>query len=359
MPRRAEAADHRHDVADFGRIEPGQHLVEQQQLRLGRQRAGKLEPLAPGDGQRVGRPVEHVGQADLAADLLGDGERRLARAMAQMRADQDVLAHRQAGEGLHDLEGAGDAAPREPMRRLAGDVLAGDSGPLPSLALRKPEMMANSVVLPAPFGPISAVMRPFGRDERRGIHRQQAAEAARDALDRRAEAQPWPASAPMLERRVEPLPRLREAADQAARREPDDQHQHRAVDDEVEAGRVAGDQLRALAQRLDHQRAEQRTEHRADAADDRREQRLDRDPGAVGDAGIDEQEILRVEAAGGGGDRAGDHHGGRLDRGGVDAERLRRVLVLAHRDQPGAEARALDQLARSPATTATSARMIQ
>ena len=72
------------------------------------------------------RPVEHVAEADVAADLLGDGRAPSARAaMAQMRADQDVFAHRQAGERLHDLEGARDAAPRQPMRRLAGDVLAG------------------------------------------------------------------------------------------------------------------------------------------------------------------------------------------------------------------------------------------
>ena len=79
----------------------------------------------------------------------------------QVRADQDVLAHRQAGKRLHDLEGARDAAPRQPMRRLAGDVLAGIAD-RPSLGLRKPEMRENSVVLPAPLGPISAVMRPSG-----------------------------------------------------------------------------------------------------------------------------------------------------------------------------------------------------
>ena len=120
----AQASDHRHDVADLGRVQSGQHLVEQQELRLGRQRTREFQPLAAGDGQRIGRPVEHVGETDLARDLFGGGERGLARAVMQMRADQDVLAHREAGEGLHDLEGAGDAAPRQPMRRLAGDVLA-------------------------------------------------------------------------------------------------------------------------------------------------------------------------------------------------------------------------------------------
>src|SRR5215208_3156178 len=42
-----------------------------------------------------------------------------------MRADGNVLPHRQAGKWLHDLEGAGDAAPGEAVRRRACDVLAG------------------------------------------------------------------------------------------------------------------------------------------------------------------------------------------------------------------------------------------
>jgi hypothetical protein len=38
-PRR-KRADHRHDVANFRRVEPGKDLVEQKKLRLGRERAG-------------------------------------------------------------------------------------------------------------------------------------------------------------------------------------------------------------------------------------------------------------------------------------------------------------------------------
>ena len=64
MPRVAERADDRHDVADLRRVEPGEHLIEQQQLRLGRERARKLEPLAPGDGEACGRTVEQVAEAD-------------------------------------------------------------------------------------------------------------------------------------------------------------------------------------------------------------------------------------------------------------------------------------------------------
>ena len=101
---RAEAADHRHDITDFGRVEPSQHLIEQQKLRFDRQRAGELEPLTPGDGKCIGEAVEHFGDTDLAGDLLSNGERGRARAVMQVRADEDVLAYREAGERLHDLE---------------------------------------------------------------------------------------------------------------------------------------------------------------------------------------------------------------------------------------------------------------
>ena len=207
-------------------------------------------------------------------------------------------------------------------------------------------MMANSVVLPAPFGPISAVIRPAGADSDAALTASKPAEAARHVLDRQAAAQPWAAS-----RTCDATPRRRAKRSRTSANAPTRPRgakqmtsiEHGAVDHEIEAGHVAGHELGALAERFDHQRADQRPEYGADAADDRRQQRLDRDPGAVGDAGIDEQEILHVEAAGGGSDRGGEHHGAELDRGRIDAERHGGILVLAHRDQPGAEARALDQ----------------
>src|SRR5271168_1271618 len=58
-------ADHRHDVADFRGVEPCQDLVEQQKLRFGGERAGKLEPLSPGYRQSVRRAREHVAETDV------------------------------------------------------------------------------------------------------------------------------------------------------------------------------------------------------------------------------------------------------------------------------------------------------
>src|SRR5262249_42884364 len=58
----AQIADNWNDISDLRRVEPGQNLVQQQQLGIGCERPRKLEPLAPGDGQRVGRPVKEIAQ---------------------------------------------------------------------------------------------------------------------------------------------------------------------------------------------------------------------------------------------------------------------------------------------------------
>ena len=120
----ADRPHHAHDLRHLGRVEPRHHLVEQQQPRRGRERAGELEPLAAGDGEVAGAHVEHRAHADGARDALG---RRLglgAARVAQPGADHDVLAHAQPREGLRDLEGAHHARARDDMRLAAGDVRA-------------------------------------------------------------------------------------------------------------------------------------------------------------------------------------------------------------------------------------------
>src|SRR5690348_11819437 len=211
----------------------------------------------------------------------------------------------------------------------------------PVLGRRKPEMSANNVVLPAPLGPISAVMRPCGALSDTSL----TASRPPKRRETRSTRNSGSAMAGLRQRRRthRAMAPLRKPADQPARRKPDDQHQDAAVNHEVEAGRVAaGHQLRALTQATHQQRADQRTEHRADAADDRRQQRLDRDPGAVGQTGIDEEKILDVETAGRRGDRPGYHHCDELDRRRIHTKRRCGVLVLAHRNEPEPEPRALD-----------------
>ncbi len=118
----ADRGDDRQHVAHLGWVEAGQHLVEQQEPRLRRERARELEALAPRDRQARRRTLDEIAEPDQARHLACGRQRALARGLREMCADRDVLAHGQAGERLHDLKGARDAAPGEAIWRQAGNV---------------------------------------------------------------------------------------------------------------------------------------------------------------------------------------------------------------------------------------------
>src|ERR1700719_1015843 len=115
----------------------------------------------------------------------------------------------------------------------------------PSLSPRKPVMIENSVVLPAPFGPIRAVMRPASavNDARSRASEPpkrfdtcsiRKSDSAIGTLQRCGRGSSWgPKSMTQV---------LKDAGD-AARRERDDKNQNAAINDEIEAGRVAGHEL--------------------------------------------------------------------------------------------------------------------
>src|SRR5580704_10305272 len=145
----------------------------------------------------------------------------------------------------------------------------------PLLGDRNPLIMANKVVLPAPFGPIRAVMRPVWTSS-------ETLSTASNPPKRLLTPSTRSSDSAMGLLRLqgihgsETLPHFAKQPGDAARRKSHDQDKNAAVDDQIEPRRVAGDKLCRFAQRLDHQRAKQRTEHRAGAADDGRQQRLDR-----------------------------------------------------------------------------------
>src|SRR5690348_7386235 len=111
-------------------------------------------------------------------------------------------------------------------------------------------MIANSVVLPAPFGPTRATIWPCSAKK--------AARSSASSPPKRREMFSTRSISPMAAlRTTQELSHPREQAEDPAGRERNDQHQHAAVDHEVEAGRVAGDELGRLAEPLHHQRADQ------------------------------------------------------------------------------------------------------
>src|SRR4051812_12388564 len=121
----------------------------------------------------------------------------------------------------------------------------------PSLGGRNPEMIENRVVLPAPFGPISAVMHP-------GIAANDALFTASRPPKRLETFSTWSrasATIRLRERRLseELAMQAGEDAGDALRREGDDKDQHAAVDDQIETRRAAGQELGQFAERLDHQ----------------------------------------------------------------------------------------------------------
>src|SRR5580698_575425 len=150
----------------------------------------------------------------------------------------------------------------------------------PLLGVRNPLIIANKVVLPAPFGPIRAVMRP---DWTLSETLSTASNPPKRLLtpSTRSSSSTMGLLRPQRFHDGETLPRLAKQPGNAARGESHDQNEDAPVDDEIKPRGIAGDKFGRFAQRLDHERTEQRTEHRAGAADDGRQQRLDRNPRAV------------------------------------------------------------------------------
>src|SRR6516225_2620872 len=132
----------------------------------------------------------------------------------------------------------------------------------PSVGRRNPEMIENSVVLPAPFGPISAVMRPASAVNDAPL-------TARRPPKRIDTLSTWSNASAMTALRHEASHQRADRGQQtrdAARRKGNNSDKHAAIDHQVEPGGAAGHELGQFSQCFDHERAEQRTEHRADAA---------------------------------------------------------------------------------------------
>ena len=117
------------------RRQPARGLVEQQQFRLGHQRAGQRDAFARAVGKRAGQEVADVGDVELASSVQGSAAQfgLVARGPAgteqggdragpgeSARAGHHVLEHGEPAEQAEPLQGAGDAEPGE----LVGPVTA-------------------------------------------------------------------------------------------------------------------------------------------------------------------------------------------------------------------------------------------
>ena len=114
------------ELRDLFVIQAARRLVEQQQLRLGDQRARELDPLERPERQPRRRPSGDVGDPDVVEDLAraaADGA-AAKRPRAGVRADEHVVEHRHRAEQLDVLERARDPATNDAVRRRAQQALA-------------------------------------------------------------------------------------------------------------------------------------------------------------------------------------------------------------------------------------------
>ena len=146
-----------------GRSSPAGQLVQQQQLRLGHQRPGHLDALLPLDRAA---PERAAGQVD-AADQVEQppARRRLGRAVAV-----PARLHRPGRPRQHDVAAASHAgrvravaASTTPiLARIARRSVRPTSSPSSSTSAAQVARAAparrSSVLLPAPFGPSTAVL---------------------------------------------------------------------------------------------------------------------------------------------------------------------------------------------------------
>ena len=149
-------------LEDLRRPAPGRAhrgLVQQQELGRRDQAPADCEHLLLASGERAGilaRPLAQDGEElhrvlDIAGGVGAGAQRR--------RAELQVLAHGHAGEHLPVFRHVRDAEMRPLSGRNGGEVLpleqdaSAATGTVPEIAL-------NSVLLPAPFGPMTVTNSP-------------------------------------------------------------------------------------------------------------------------------------------------------------------------------------------------------
>src|SRR5215468_10213709 len=134
----------RGDLVGQRGIDTGYGLVEQDEARLGHERAADLEELLLAAGERRGRIVGHAGKIESAGyrrrplpqGLFAvrhhrrPGKRSPERLAGLARSiEHEVLEDGQAREASCDLKGAHEPSPGDAMRSFRGHVVAVEDDP--------------------------------------------------------------------------------------------------------------------------------------------------------------------------------------------------------------------------------------
>ena len=167
---RGDARDQRHDLAALARGHARGRLVEQQQLGRAGQRDGQLQPPLVAVGQdpaRLGRLLAQAHALQQRQRLVAvEAPRRHQHVEVPVVVAEEgrlhVLEHGEAAEDAGDLERAAHAAAAEAVRRQAADRPRRRRRCWPVSCAMSPVIRLNSVVLPAPLGPMIARRSPGG-----------------------------------------------------------------------------------------------------------------------------------------------------------------------------------------------------
>src|SRR5215469_9292239 len=125
-PAPPDLANERDQVPTFVFGEPAGDFVEEQHLRIGRQRARQFQPLAIEQSETAGQPVGFAGKPaagqDRHAALVSIA---LASPAAERRSDDKIFEHAHAGKRLRNLERTPDTERTALRRRQVRDVAPG------------------------------------------------------------------------------------------------------------------------------------------------------------------------------------------------------------------------------------------
>ena len=161
LPLVPDAPDERGEPHRLGGVHAGDDLVEHEHARRRGEGARELEPLAGRERERPGELTRALGEPHELDNLGGALPRRARHTPAAVDgADRDVLGDREVRERPHDLVRADDR-PRAPRWWAAWPLTRHSSSRTsPEVGRSEPAMRLKSVVLPAPFGPMTPRISP-------------------------------------------------------------------------------------------------------------------------------------------------------------------------------------------------------
>src|SRR5262249_27856712 len=228
------------------------------------------------------------------------------------------------------------ASPRwHTWRRLSPRVDTPSKRTSPTSVARNPEMRWNSVVLPAPFGPMSPTISP-------GATSKLTPETACSPPKRLRT--PTTSRSAMSGGRATARPRAPESRVDALGQEQDDADEEQAVDHEVEARPSGTGEVnpRDLGQRREDERAQEQPEERPRTSHHGADDDVHRKGDPEHRIRLEREQVIRVEGAAEPRHERGQDDGVELVPHGVDAQRLGGVLVLADRSEVRSETTPLD-----------------